>query len=457
MLDRPKATLFEQEAVLLLWATLVTGREARQLIALKLVVVPKGVALSRQPPGLIKRDGVWGWWLRAGKPRTQKPPPAVMQANLLPWSENLYLPATDLTVRVIERCMRLRARQSSGRTHIAGQAEPLFASGKPLLAAVTRLLADRQEIGQARRATTTPEALSRWLPAAMIQALGGDVVPASVVSARVDAIGRTPIYYGAVRLDAVARRYRHSIRTIDRPAHNDIPGQLAGLVAGDRRTPTDDAVRALVQRLANDLRDADDLAQRHAAMTRYTVALLGFALAHRGDSGNLPAFDDIDAETRFVWIEDKRVAEQPSRRLVWVCEAARDQLRRFEAHLDYVEAAVSPAAAAGIRARRATPGLALFDMEHGPIRRLSVPDAMGDAIGRAGPLPKNAGRHWLRAQLVGKCSTETLHALFGHGPVDDGSWDRSAGLDPFVYRADLARMLDPMLASIGWVPRGPVS
>ncbi|WP_457848462.1 hypothetical protein, partial [Staphylococcus aureus] len=86
--------------------------------------------------------------------------------------------------------------------------------------------------------------------------------------------------------------------------------------------------------------------------------------------------------------------------------------------------------------------LPLFELTpEGGVRKLNTSVASSEALKRWG-LPKNAGRHWLRAKLVGRCSTESLHAFYGHGPVSDGSWDEMSALDPSAYRADLARVLD---------------
>ena len=60
-------------------------------------------------------------------------------------------------------------------------------------------------------------------------------------------------------------------------------------------------------------------------------------------------------------------------------------------------------------------------------------------------LASNAGRHRLRNKLVGLCSTETLHAFFGHWQTGTHPWLTSSCLDPQVYRADLVRSLPRIL------------
>lgn len=446
----PDASLRQLEAVLLLWATLTTGRDAQHLLGLRMQAL--GAIRESTTEGLYKVGRDWGWWLTAGTPASQNAPSVEIAASLEPWSPLLYLPATDLVTILVERCMDLRL--DDGGSIVADRSVALFSLRTEMLGDVTRLLTNRNPIGigRTRAATTTPEALARWLPAALIQMAGGDVVHAAVITGRVDRVGRTPVYYGAVSQREINAQYSAAMADVDRPSHDATPDCLVAKVVGDRLTPTDAAVRSLIDRLGSRLSGPrGTIAQQHAAMTNYTVALLAFALAHRGDVGAFPSLFGIDADTRFCWIEDKVAAEGAVRRLVWVCDTAMEQLRRYENHLDRLEGSLG----ATIKDVRDGCVLPLFRLtQGGETETLTVSAAVREAVRDAGTMPKNAGRHWLRARLRGRCSSETLHALCGHGLVDEGSWGWTMGLDPAVYRADLARTLDPLLAGIGWVPRG---
>jgi hypothetical protein len=445
------ADLRTLEGCLLLWSSLMTGRHASDLIDLSVRLAPKGERMADQAPGLIRRQGHWGWWLSAAAPADQRR----LKANVHPRADHLYLPATQVVARLVERCVAARRVLSSGREHLSGSRQPLFTTGKVLLDDVTALLASRHPVARdrARQATTTPEALTRWLPAELTGAAGGDVVPASIITGHIPKVAQSQSYYGAVPHRTLVQRYRNAIQATDALSHYDVPGEALSTHLGDRFTPTDDAVATLIRRLTDGLTESDaDAADRHLAMTRYTVALMSFALAHRGDAGSMPARTGIHDETRFCWIKDKVIGGRPSRRLVWICDTALVQLQRYEEHLDLLEAVVSDPAACAIRSIRAGRELALFDLQDGRVAGRSVAEAVKDAM-REGALAKNAGRHWLRGKLVGRCSTETLHAFYGHGPVEDGSWDDTSALDPATYRADLARVLDPVLTNIGWLPQ----
>lgn len=446
----PGADLRSLECCLLLWSSLMTGRHPAVLLELSVRLAPKGERMTDQAPGLIRRQGLWGWWLSAASPADQRRD----KVNVHPRARCLYLPATQTVARLVERCVAARRDRSSGREHLSASRQPLFTTGPALLDDIAELLASRHPVARdrARRATTTAEALARWLPAELIGAPGGDVVPASIITGTIPTVARSQSHYGAVPHRTLVQRYKDAVQSTDAMSHHDVPGEALSTYLGDRFTPKDSAVGVLIERLVGGLTDPDaDAADGHLAMMRYTVAMLAFALAHRGAAGTMPAYAKVHGETRFCWIKDKIIRGTPSRRLVWICDTAFDQLQRYEHHLDQLEAAVSRPAAISIRLLRQGRGLPLFDLRDGRVENWSVADAVRDAM-RQGGLAKNAGRHWLRSKLVGRCSTESLHAFYGHGPVDDGSWDSTSTLDPAAYRADLGRTLDPVLAAIGWAP-----
>ena len=146
-------------------------------------------------------------------------------------------------------------------------------------------------------------------------------------------------------------------------------------------------------------------------MTHYSVGLLAFALAHRGTSGSLPAATEVDEQTRFYWLEDKNVRGLSTKRMVWICDMAAEQLSLYERHVQDLENML-PDLKPAISAIRQEPGLPLFSMKQGKVEPINAKAAIGAVMAKH-KLRKNAGRHWLRAQLVGQCSTETFHA-FGH-------------------------------------------
>jgi hypothetical protein len=446
------ASLETLETCLIAWSILVTGRPLDLLLSLAVRIVSASADLDREQHGLIKVGGRWGWWLPAAQPTEQRTDR--MRAGMNRWSASIYLPVSDTIIDLVERCVATRNRTAAGRIHISGQPHPLFTCGDALRKTVASMLAARHSIApdRARRATTTPEALGRWLASSITQRPGGDSVPASIITGRMDPVARTTAYYGSISNEGAARLYRQAIEPVDTVACGDIIGQQIGRHAGDRMTPSDVTVRLMIARLTDQLRAPDrDLAERHRAMTDYTVALLAFALAHRG-SGMIPALNEVDAETRLCRISDKTKVGLAAPRLVWISDTAFRQLALYEQHVERLHVQLGGNPADALATIRSWAGLPLFDMNRRShrIEPIDVLKVMRRALAGKGALTANAGRHWLRAQLVGLCSTDTLRAFFGHGPIDNSSWDWSSALDPVIYRADIARVLDRVLFKIGW-------
>jgi hypothetical protein len=451
----PGAKLPTLEACLLLWSSLMTGRHPAKLLTMSVRLVAKGANLQTQEEGLIRRSGRWGWWLAVDGPHKKE---AV--GPMCPTSDFIYLPATDRIASLVKRCVALRRSIPAAPFNISGATQPLFSSGVPLLSELTKLLAARHAVSpdRARRATTTPETLTRWLPGELVGLPGGDPVAAGLISGSVEDPAVTPSHYGAVSHSSAVEQYSMAVTAIDTVSRVDVPGQLLTSFIGDRMTPTDRAVRDMTRSLARALEDrALDLAERHRAMTKYTLALLAFAFAHRGTI-EMPSLARVHPTGHFCWIVDKILpAGRSVPRMVWVCASALQQLHFYEEHVDLVCAKVSRRAARAIDDIRSRHDhqktIALFDLaDSGDVKEITLAAGIRDAMSGFGLRP-NAGRHWLRAKLIGICSSETLYAFYGHGPLDDSSWDASSTLDPAIYRADLAAALDPVLAGVGWAPR----
>jgi hypothetical protein len=379
---------------------------------------------------------------------------------MCPTSDFIYLPATERISSLIKRCMTLRRSITGTPFNVSGAAQLLFSSGESLLNELPPLLAARHAVSpnRARRATTTPEAVTRWLPGELIGLPGGDPVVAGLISGFLQDSAVTPSHYGAVSHSAAVEQYRMAAASIDPVTRVTVPEQLLTAFIGDRLTPTDRAVSDMVRTLATALKDPTlDLAERHRAMTRYTLAFLAFAFAHRGTI-EMPSLARIHATSNFCWIVDKVLpGGRRVPRMVWVCASAREQLDSYEKHLGFVRSKVSRHAMMTIDDLRLRhdreEAITLFDLaDTGEVKEIALATGIRDVMRDFG-FPPNAGRHWLRAKLIGICSSETLYAFYGHGPIDDSSWDASSTLDPAIYRADLAAALDPVLAKVGWMPR----
>jgi hypothetical protein len=260
-------------------------------------------------------------------------------------------------------------------------------------------------------------------------------------------------YYGALPMDRAIALHRRTVERVDRHSHPEYPAMLARLSIGDRSTPSDITVRRLSDQLCSSLANCGrDILQVHDAMTRYTLALLAFALGLRG-GGNVPGHHGIDPQTGFAFIHDKYRARPEMMRLVWVGDVARRQLHEYELHLDRLAGEIGIDARTRLADLRAGAN-GVFPLvqvqDRFRLKPIRPEQLLGGAPSSAWPGRRNSGRHWLRAKLSGRCSAETLAAFFGHWRSGVESWSVTSALDPLRYRADLQRGFDGLLESVGW-------
>lgn len=430
-------------------ALLTTGRKLDQIAGINFRLIGRGADVASAPSGLLKRQGKWNWWLPAGGPERRE-----IQASpaMLPTCPNLWLPVSAAVRPLIDRCLKKRGLQP----HAGPQ--PLFLTPPHTLKRRVLAILTSRPAGapKARRSATTVESAERWLLRQIAQTAGGDVGAASLITGRTQTLARPMTYYGALSIPQAISIHERATRRADRHDHDEFPTSLAGLSIGDPDTPKDASVRSLIVRLAADLQGpARNLTAAHGAMTRYTCALLAFALALRG-RGTLPSFSAVDVRTGFCQVHDKFRGDPTHARLLWIPQVALEQMRLYDAHLQRLSELLGPAAREWLT--RSTSQVAaaaplfsvLGDDRIEPVELRSVLLGMQNA---GWPGRENAGRHWLRSKLSGRCSGETLGAFFGHWQKGVDPWAATSALDPLVYRADLQHSLDPILQKAEWRPR----
>jgi hypothetical protein len=188
-------------------------------------------------------------------------------------------------------------------------------------------------------------------------------------------------------------------------------------------------------------------------MVMQTVALVSFAIGHRGLGTHLPSTAAIDPHTGFCRINEKYEADRSEFRMVWVDPTARKQISEYEHHLRVLERHGPTLDFELIQQDVAEGRLPIFELGSEGARYCKIADVWTMLRERAPDLEcmrLNSGRHWLRSNLDGKCSTETLHAMFGHWHIGTEPWSYGSCLDPLLYRADLERSIPACLEKVGW-------
>jgi hypothetical protein len=192
-------------------------------------------------------------------------------------------------------------------------------------------------------------------------------------------------------------------------------------------------------------------------MTRYTVALLCFALGHRGLGYSLPGTNAVDRTTNFCKIHEKAIDDPSESRMVWVAPVALSQMRAYEEHLSGLQCHLEEGAYSKLRGEVLTGQLPFFTFADGRTTKLSIQRVWATITEQLTTQTSNfkfyanSGRHWLRSELEGRCASETLHAFFGHSQSGTDPWSLGSCLDPLIYRADLEHRLSESLGEAGWL------
>jgi hypothetical protein len=227
---------------------------------------------------------------------------------------------------------------------------------------------------------------------------------------------------------------------------------------GSSYCPNKQSIHKAQSRLRGALRpgkgNSPDPVRTHNAMLAYTVLLNGMSTGFRPVKHPIPRPESIDDETGFLLIDDKKALDGYKTRVIWLPRVAREQLRLFNRHLETLCTFQNLPDHAKIKSLvgiyQDTGGLFMFDKDD----RVTPcqPGLIEELLDSHGwPHRPNAGRHYLRSSLIGRCPSETLHAFLGHWNRGIEPWSGASGLDPLAYRESLASPLEQMLANEGWI------
>lgn len=454
------------EAALATYAILNTGRPLWQLLPLPLVSdVSLEEAYSRAPC-LFDAGDKFLWILRSAAPRKAPSVEHIREEEAYKRSEFIAVPAIPQIALMIRRLRDLRRVTGRSRTRLfAASGEGLRRNIEHLLrhrrCATGILISKSAKLGTTkgcrthpRRASCTVEALERWLTAAISHEPGGDIGLAAAVTDSQIPISRSVSHYcniSGAHARTIARKITQPFFDASWVPEPAIPFRSER--TGGSFDPKDEVVRNLAAAIAADFETcADDPVARHAAITNYTVALVCFATGHRGKTSLLPSSRAIDDADGFCVIHDKDRRRSAEARLSWVAPVARQQISAYERHLDELRSHLSEQDFGDLWKfqSRAPDVLPLFNLTEGGMTWLSPEDTWRRLSKYNWYLPPNAPRHWLRIRLVGHCSTETLHAFFGHWQVGTHPWWRTSCLDPVTYVTDLERAIPTVLEQAGW-------
>lgn len=454
--DLPEsATDVQKEASFAIAAILTTGRKLSSLERLSIFETENGLAHAAALEGLIRNSGKPYWRLTAGSPGRQyarRPRKDGRQRYKNEIPANILFVLSPIALHCLKR---LPAYQMVGTRPLLQ-----FSSDK-LKSTIERMLYNRrQDVEPPRRCSRTLESLERFLTVAITHQSGGDIGPAARFTDSDEVMSRSVMHYGVSHLSSTIRRAREatSILNRDLPSYF-VKGVSAGKV-GNVRTPSWPDVKELIHCCGTFLENEQhDVERTHLAMTFYTVALLSYALGHRGMGELLPGTAAVDATTGFCRIHEKLKKDPVESRVVWVAPVAVKQMAAYEEHLFSLRTRLHAPDFATVEAQVKSGRLPLFVLRGQTATRQSL-RMTWKRLNQIVPLLSgnfkfhdNSGRHWLRSELEGQCSTETLHAFFGHWQSGTEPWSLGSCFDPLLYRADLEARLAGVLTRVGWTAR----
>lgn len=452
------------EAAMAVASILSTGRPIAHL---KQVRRPSEAFPPLSPadrPALVVSSDKLAWYLRSARPPVPRGLSETPQDFADLRTEFVGVEVTDQVRRLAEILLKRRPRSDrwfvSSETRLREEIEHILRHRRcgftPL--GLAPLFSGRHSHCEEhpRRASCTVEALERRPLRAIAHDAAGDLGLAVAVTAAREPLARTISYYCNIsgnKARSVARKVLWP-----RPSSGAEPFPFSfdfGDRTGGSFTPKDSAVKCLSAAIRTRITETgDDPVLQHGAITDYTVAMLAFALGLRGGSAALPSAMAADEAFGFCVIHDKHVDTPDQARLSWLAPSVQEHLVAYEAHLREMIRQLPPRAAFQVKKTRenAPHELVLFDMTPDAVRFLKPHEVLDRLKGYGWSLPRNAGRHWLRSKLLGKCSSETLQAFFGHWQIGTHPWLGSSCLDPQLYRADLKRALPAVLSEVDWVP-----
>ena len=419
----------ETAAAALLSAILTTGRSAATLATLPVVT---GTGTVPRAP-CLQIGSQWVWWLEPGRPESQQ--------KFSPGHEPADAKRGDLVALPCSiRTRRLLEQMSTAPTpnYLLFPLQPVAVEG------VTH-----REIRKAGVASSL-RLVESWLFQRLTKMPTGDAALAAIITGNVPLIAKTVIHYTSICAPTAVGMLVEALEGFD--AFNPSFRMVSVDRLGSRYAPPVEKVIDLLIQVRRPLlisrkRRKKPISAMHNAMTIYTALFYLIATCARPTRRMLPSLDAIDPLTGYQILDDKPASGNFKARLIWVSEDCQEQLRRYQAHLATM--------------RERYPDLAPPDEDGSPYLisddgSLEVLDRrlLRRAMSAEGwAYPVNFARHFVRSELVGKVSSETLHAFFGHWHQGTEPWSEYAGLDPLAYRAELQNAIALLCAKCGLEPQ----
>lgn len=314
----------------------------------------------------------------------------------------------------------------------------------------------------------------------IVQQRGGDESPAILITCQATHRGYLPATYTEWSAERLLPVFVAATETLHKAEFSlmSLEKAYAGCVAqcGSSFVPTMSKVQTCVTALKDQVRSTQHLPPRrpgiietHFVYAAYVHCMLSFATGWRPNVLPLPDWRLVDLTTGMCTVSDKDGDDAYHTHLVWLPDVVIQQLRLWEEHLQLLAERLvvinldsanallwrDPIKLYGNRQRdkkswHADPrflfGLQIDGSRH-PIQPTQINEFLQEHIGGK----DNGHRHFMRTELTRLgVSDEVVRALLGHWRNGEESFGKFAAMDPWTYRAELARVMPKMLHEMGW-------
>ena len=423
------ATQSEITSAALLSAILTTGRSAESFAGIP--VLCETANLPNAP--CLTIGAQWVWWLEPGRPSSEQkfrgvPEPAQAKRGNL-----IALPCSVRTRRLLEQMV---AAPTAGQTVFPWNSDEAHdAAHKEIRKAAVR---------------SSLRLAEGWLFQRLTEMENGDTAVAAIITGNVPLIAKTVIHYTSVSDSMAVTILGKALDGFDivEPLLNSGDEKRYG----SRYAPPIRDLSNLLAQVRAPLSIRRNLRKKpivaiHNAMTLYTVLFYLIATCARPTRALLPSLDRIDPLTGYQMLDDKPSKDRPKTRLIWVSEECQEQLAFYDSHLQTMYERYPQLVPDG---HDGSPYLIADDGSLQVLDRALLRRTLRD---KGWPYPSNFARHFVRSALIGRISSETLHAFFGHWHQGTEPWNKTAGLDPLAYRAELKRAITALCECCGLEPQ----
>lgn len=306
---RPNPDLLELEGALAVLACLLTGRRLKELYQSRLTIAPRWPE-EDPPPGLVRAADNCGWWLPAGKP-----PSASAE-------QYVWIPAPLLLTECLRITTWLRAGKGNRASLFTGSFEDVEIAARNLLRAP-----------HLRRASTTLEAIQRWLEHKVTQVAGGDAAVAAILTARTkNVVAKSPLHYTSCSQETLTRLWWAAVTELLVDKERAAPPAIRVRRLGSTFCPLPQQMQDLRARLIGEARRAQSFADRSNAFVRYTAVLLSLGLTLRA-AGRPITVRQVPGNPDAVIVDDTRNEDPMMTRMIWLAPIVRQQFEALATHI----------------------------------------------------------------------------------------------------------------------------